>query len=501
MCEKNLIGNINGYPLDQQQLEAATSDAKHSIIIAGAGSGKSTTMIGKVKYLTNVKNVNPKSILCISFTNEATTNLKNNIAKNCNIEVDVLTFHKLALKILKDNNVLYKLAPANYLEYIINEFFLCQENFIVINNTINFLKNKFYMKNWQEYLKIAQTSEFNDLKKLIVSFLTLYFAKYNSIEQLKKFYYDEKNKKNICFLKLIIAIYKIYQIEKQSQGYIDFNDMIYLATNIAKRNGFVGIYKHIIIDEFQDTSPIRFELIKALVNKNNASLTVVGDDFQSIYKFSGCNLNCFLNFSTNFKNAKTFKIENTYRNSQELIDVAGNFIMKNPNQHLKTLISSKRLNQPIKIIYEKKNSLLTLLKKISTKKVLILGRNNSDINKYLNNDLKINTDGFITYKNKKLNTQYLTVHKSKGLEADVVIIINLINDDYGFPIKLVNHKILKLVCDKDHYPYEEERRLFYVALTRSKNEVYLITEKNNSSIFVKELLKNYKESIEIIKNI
>lgn len=501
MCEKNLIGNINGYPLDEQQYKAATSNDKYSIIIAGAGSGKSTTMIGKIKYLISVKNVNPENILCISFTNETTVNLKNNIMKNCNIEIDVMTFHKLAIKILKDNNIQYTLAPANYLEFVVHEFFLCQDNFIAINNTINFLKNKFHIKNWNEYLNIIHSQEFKDLKKLIITFLSLYFSKHNSIEQLKEFYYKEKNKKNIHFLKLIIAIYKTYKIEKESQGYIDFNDMIYLATNIIKNGGNVGKYKYIIIDEFQDTSPIRLELVKAIIKRNNAYLTVVGDDFQSIYKFSGCNLNCFLNFNEHFNTAKLFKIENTYRNSQELIDVAGSFIMKNPYQYKKNLLSSKRLNKPIKIIYKKSNVLLEIIHKYQKRNVLILGRNNFDIKKYLNSDLQIDSLGFITYKNEKLDVRYLTVHKSKGLEADVVIIINLINNDYGFPIKLINHKILKLVSDNDYYPYEEERRLFYVALTRSKNEVYLITQKNNSSIFIKELLKNYKQHIEIIKNI
>ena len=146
MCKNNLLGNINGYPLDEQQYKAATSNDKYSIIIAGAGSGKSTTMIGKIKYLISVKNVNPENILCISFTNETTVNLKNNIMKNCNIEIDVMTFHKLAIKILKDNNIQYTLAPANYLKFVVHEFFLCQDNCIAINNTINFLKNKFHIK-------------------------------------------------------------------------------------------------------------------------------------------------------------------------------------------------------------------------------------------------------------------------------------------------------------------------------------------------------------------
>jgi len=197
------------------------------------------------------------------------------------------------------------------------------------------------------------------------------------------------------------------------------------------------------------------------------------------------------------------KIENTYRNSQELINIAGDFIMKNPRQLKKNLVSSKHLEKPIKIVYENTNTLKSLLLHLNStdyKNVLILGRNNFDINKYLSKDFYVNNEGEISYsKCQNLNIRFLTVHKSKGLEADVCIILNLISGKLGFPNQLEDHRILRYVNTYDDYPFEEERRLFYVALTRSKSIVYLLTEKNNSSIFVKELLKDYKKFIEIIK--
>lgn len=502
MCNKNILGNINGYPLDNQQLKAATSNNKYSMIIAGAGSGKSTTIIGKIKYLIEIKKVNPDEILCISFTNESVSSLKESIKKNCGTEIPVLTFHKLAYQILKNNNTNLSLAPPNYLNFVVDEFFLKEDNFLAINNTFKFIKNKFHKKTWEEYLKIIKSRDFVDFKNIIINFLNLYLVQNSSIDKLTCIFANSKHTKDIAFLKLVIAIYRTYEIEKDSQGLIDYNDMINRATQIINKGGKIPKYKFLIIDEFQDTSIIRFELITAILKWNNSSLTIVGDDYQSIYQFSGCNLDIFLNFNKFFKNAEILKIENTYRNSQDLIDVAGSFITKNPLQIKKNLKSSKKYNKPIKVIYEKPlilKKLLYSLNAFNNLKILILGRNSFDLKKYIDNDFVIDNKGNINLKNCDNHIRYLTVHKSKGLEADIVIVVNLIDDKFGFPNKIENNKFLNLLTPQDNYPFEEERRLFYVALTRTKNEVYLLTQKNNSSIFVKELLKDYKKYIEIYK--
>ena len=143
-------------------------------------------------------------------------------------------------------------------------------------------------------------------------------------------------------------------------------------------------------------------------------------------------------------------------------------------------------------MYEK--NLLKLLDIVVEKydEILILGRNNFDINKFF----LLDSDNFFVYKDKKI--KYLTVHASKGLESECVIIINLKDSTLGFPNKIIDNKILKYINNSnDKYPYEEERRLFYVALTRTKNEVFLLVDKNKS-IFIKELIKEYDKYIEYI---
>ena len=159
--------------------------------------------------------------------------------------------------------------------------------------------------------------------------------------------------------------------------------------------------------------------------------------------------------------------------------------MKNKHQIKKKTFCHKDSFKPIKIVFykDRQKSLEKLLTKINGN-VLILGRNNID------------KDNFNVIENK--NIRFLTVHKSKGLEEDNVIIINLYNSRLGFPSLIKNHQILNKILTNDYIIHEEERRLFYVALTRSKNNVYLLTPVNNYSVFIRELIWNYQEKIEII---
>ena len=453
-----LLDNINGFPLDKHQRKVVFCNKQNTIVIAGAGSGKSTTIIGKIKFLLHALNYKEAEILCISFTNESVKSLKTSLERNNVFNIDVMTFHKLSLSILNNQ---FKIIEADYLEYLINEL-MCDYD----NNT----------------------------KKLVMTIINLYKAQ--NLDY-RVFYKIPKKYKEITILVLKILIE--YENEKKAIEAIDFDDMINLATETAETNP----YKYIIIDEYQDSSLIRVNLIRKLIKLNNAKLLVVGDDWQSIYRFSGCDINIFLNFRKYFKKIKTLKIINTYRNSQELINTASNFIMKNPYQIKKKLISFKHNKKPIKIFYYKNNkteSLIKLIKKINpAKETLILGRNNFDIKQYLNDKIILDKDRIILKNNPEYKIKYLTVHKSKGLESDEVIIINLSNELYGFPSQIKEAKILKYFqTSKVSYKNDEERRLFYVALTRTKNNTYLLVNKKNPSIFVKELIKGYSKYIEFI---
>ncbi len=446
--------------MNEKQLEAVKS-LENTLVVAGAGSGKTFTIVNKIKYLLDNNIYKENELLIISFTNESVNNLKRKIDYN----LDIMTFHKLAITLI--NNPDMKISNEYYLKYIINEYF----------NSYG----KYNKKQNKLIKRILQEMDSDNLKKLIFTFINLYKSNYNDINYLLNLY-QKSHFINKIYFKIILEIYHIYNQELKASNLYDFNDMIKIATNNINNNIIKTNYKYIIIDEFQDTSLNRFKLIDAIMKQNNAKIFVVGDDYQSIYRFSGCNLDIFLNFNKLVNNLNIINLDYNYRNPKEIIDVANSFIMKNKNQIKKETICLKNINKPIKIcFYKNKRTVIEKILKYIDTKYLILGRNNTDKDIFNVQD-----------------KPFLTIHKSKGLEEDNIILINLTNNNNSLPSKIKNHKIINKLIKTDYYPYEEERRLFYVALTRTRNNIYLLVPKSNYSIFIKELMKNYKKYIEYI---
>ena len=486
---------ICGYYLDIKQKAIILDDSKYLLVVAGAGSGKTLTILGKINYLVEIKKIKQNEIICISFTKAASDSLRDKIKKEFNYNIDVYTFHKLGLTILNNK---YEIADVDTLNNIVDEFFKTD-----ILKNINLLLKYLNLKSEKQYIEMLDSNkDIKNLKKLIITFIHLF--KCNNYE-LKDFIYFLKKartilnlnyKKEKIFLILTFNIYLKYQKHLNDYNEIDFDDMLIIASKKVKQDYHRKI-KYIIIDEYQDTSLVRFNLIKNILDKTDAKLMVVGDDFQSIYRFTGCDISLFLNFKQYFKNSKILKIENTYRNSNELINVAGKFVMKNKYQIRKKLVSNKHINNPIVIRYyvDIKLEFKKLIEEIYNeynKPILLLGRNNFDVNLILDSNFKYVDNKIIYLKNEKIDLTYMTVHKSKGLEYDNVIIINLKDDVLGFPNKIKNEKVLRFVSLKSNYLYDEERRLFYVALTRTKNKVYLLVPIKKQSIFIKEIIKYNK---------
>ena len=448
-------------------------NAKENIlVIAGPGSGKTTTIIKKVDFLL-CHNKKTK-ILLLSFTNKSVNDLKEKIN---NENVDIMTFHKLATDILKAYNYNYNIISDSLLSYIIDEYFLKMDkkDINILCRYLNILKFN------------RQSNEYKSLKKLIITFINLFKTNNHNINQIKKMI---KNYNDKYLIKIILDILKIYEEEKQSTNTMDFDDLITKATYLLKNNYIYKKYDYIIIDEFQDTSLIRLNLIKEIFSNSKAIIIAVGDDAQSIFRFTGCDLNIFLKFNKHFPDAKILYLRNTYRNCQEIIDISEKFIEKNPNQLVKNMHSNIHFNNPIEIIpfWDSTKALkkvLEILKKETD--IMILSRNYNDIYKFIDNSFILNNDS-LTYKNKDI--KYLTIHSSKGLESKYVIILNNGDNTYGFPNKLEDHPILKYVTLTDkEIPFAEERRLFFVAITRCKLKTYLLVPYKNPSLFIKEIKK------------
>ena len=360
----------------------------------------------------------------------------------------------------------------------------------------NDVYNKVYAQN-EDY-------HFKEFEKLITTFIQLYKANGYGTDDFDKLNTHSVDayitKRNQIFISIVQPIFDYYENKLKEQNAIDFNDMINLATKYIQNEDIQFNYNYILIDEYQDISVGRYKLIKELIKKSNAKLICVGDDWQSIYRFSGSDLDIFSNFAKYFGETTTLKIEKTYRNSQELLDIATKFIEKNPEQLKKNLVSDKRINEPIMVMAYSKNEKQALQNAITDvymhfgeeAEILLLGRTIYDINKFMDDELKYypDTDKVLYSKYPKMNIKFLTVHSSKGLEADNVIILNMKNELLGFPNKISDDPVLSLVLqNKDEYMFAEERRLFYVAITRTRNKTYLIAPAERSSIFLNDLKK------------
>lgn len=659
--------------LDDEQIKAILSDEDSALIIAGAGTGKTTTMTAKVKYLVDIKKVEPSKILVMSYTKKATQELEKRIVGDFNIPAHITTFHSLGLEyirnifknrkcsvidyndreeiffnyfceVFKDKSKLkdilntFEVSKVN-MSWVFSKWFLQNyEKFNTFEELIEEYKRykieeaknssigiKSFINNWVEkrinseavianflykngiiysYEKIyselmedrkvykpdftidvageeiyieyfgIDEEKYNKNKEQKIKFhkehnnkfidldmtpiekieeelnkkIQAYGVKYNKktdeeiysrildnnklslIYPFKNFFYEiinvikesvnrenyqeiikdyintlkEERNEAIKQYKYLNEFYVYYQKNLYgSETYkFDYSDLLYYANkyieNISINNDLN--FEYIIIDEYQDISQYKYELAKKTVDRNHAKIYAVGDDWQSIYSFSGSRIEYTYNFKKYFKDAVLFRINRTYRNSQELLNVSGEFIMRNPDQIKKYLLSNKHLNRPVEFVYFDDNHEYDKLKEVILNihnnnpdhNILVLGRTNAIINRcfdtdYLNDELGTKIS-FVGYEDIEL--EGMTIHKSKGLTFDEVIVIGL-NKNFPSSDKS-NYWIISLfrypsVIEK--IPYAEERRLFYVALTRTKNKVYLLVNKDETkqSVFINEI--------------
>lgn len=654
---KYFFDNFESHPLSAKQREAILHDEDNTLVIAGAGTGKTTTLTGKAAFLISRYKVAPEHILLLAFTNNTAKEMEFRIHNKIGVDLDVKTFHKFGIDIIglvenqkpspvsdqsdtsKLNEILEgiisdlsqlpefkkELNKYNIFEkHIVNPFYSYESvelyknelrlkqielktlqgevvksyeerliaDFLFVNgiyykyedfykyNTANAYFSQyrpdFYLPDFDLYIehfgidedgnvapwmkstpKLSAKEKYNSsiiykrnlhkvkktrlvetfsyehrngkllnnleskLKnsgisftprnaeeigaavkkrdsiysgqafvKLINSFLTLYKSNNFSIVELKQTALKMNNpSRSLSFLILFEEIFNAYQKYLNEKNEIDFSDMIVKATNYIKENKFISPYKYILVDEFQDISEGRYNLIKALVNQNkDVKVFCVGDDWQSIYRFTGSDLFIITNFTKYFGYTKQIYLDITYRFNDQISEFSEKFIQQNPLQLKKNLITVYKseetakeiiLTENIKTEIENILSRLNELIEPNPVKVFVISRYNYDIPKDIQS---------IKKKFFNLKLDFLTAHKSKGLEADYVIIAYLNSGFWGFPSEMQNDPILNLVLtEPDTYPDSEERRVFYVAMTRAKKKVFFVAEKKNPSKFIYEI--------------
>ena len=501
-------------------------------MVAGAGTGKTTTIIGKVKWILNRwirDRRNIPRILVISFTHATRIELEKRILAEIlsndeifkiyhpGVFLMVETFHSLALKIVKGTRQTMRAGPDKIrLTKLGFGDFLKQTRPDISENTTEIYEHLYYLtRNY--HIEYQDLRQFTNIK-------------------YPNFWQKKKRLENLDTIRRLEELSQKYKTTLSSAGEVDFVSFLEEAINntlgAINANNLKLLqefcFDFVIIDEYQDISPLEYSLIKKLRQMHGFRLFCVGDDWQTIYQFAGSEIDLILNFKKYWGETKVFKIEQTYRFPEQLAKLSGDFVMKNRSQLVKNIRGINCLD-PDQIIEINGPSERTDLNALfffflslpRNARIFLIGRYNFDIKRILHCEFlefKINTSELKISMPKRpdLDIRFYSAHKSKGLQADYVFIINCRDATLGFPSQVEEKDLITITKEtflwKAHNKklgglrrgsllirawnsltttreceFAEERRLFYVAMTRARKKVFFLTVQNKESPFILEL--------------
>ena len=475
---------VENHPLDGEQRKAIYDPARLNLTVAGAGSGKTTTILGKILYLLQSGFASPPEILVLSFTHDSATELRERflreyyqtfaeqilLRKSPPPNITIETFHSLALKLLRS------LWP----------------DFSVVADEIDPVD--------------GPSSDSNDEatpESIIREFLDLHELESETVTQIDSKFSSEE------YRKLFLAVFEQYQ--RELSGLLEkhqttFSGLIKLAIRYLRSGQIRTQFRYIIVDEYQDLSALRQEFLRLLLESSQANLFAVGDDWQAIYGFSGSRVDFTLNFCKFWGDFSLHRISKTYRFGPTLARLSSSFIMQDRAQIRKQIQSQKEdSSEPVveicgdseRLDLEVLTHYFESLPRDSS--ILLLGRFNVDRFRLAHcSKFNLSSDGIEFYPRPDLKTRFLTVHQSKGLEADYVILLNNREAKLGFPAHVkdppLKTELIEIAeeLSLDQASVNEERRLFYVALTRAKKQVILLTVDGKESSFIKELRRKFR---------
>jgi DNA helicase-4 len=653
-----LINPLEGYDLDEQQLAAIAYDVRSRLVIAGAGTGKTTTTVGLVKHLLRSGKALPEEILALSFTNASVDDLRKRIIAEAGQRVDVYTFHRLGLKIIASaegtvpkvskikvdefiaEEIRRRKGDARFMrnlnEYIAYEFESVKDedrfedsselieylkenslitlkgervksfgeadiaNYLAMNgvpytyegsyrvdtadsrygqyhpdfhidgtdiyieyfgtdrngNVAKFMidrdpnaaeeyksgiewKRQTHRKNGTHLIELyayersegtifdkleselrssgivfapeppesifdrAVRSDGKMLRSLAMSFAT-------AILLIKGFGkpWDEvypkpdrlSDRRSLKRMEAVLKpIYEAYQSALEKNGEIDFEDMLNMAASRVREGKFLHPYKYVIVDEYQDLSRSRYNLLSALRRSKDYRLFCVGDDWQSIYRFNGCDVSYILDFERYWGPSAICKIERTYRFSGDILRKSSEFVCRNSRQIRKNLVGMG--GKDSKVYFISKDDDIQIREEIGRRLVLLEnGKSVLFLGRY-NHDVRLLSGGGFGWKQNisdssktisydprpDLDMKFMTIHSSKGLQADVVFSVNNRSGRYGFPSIREEPAVIQMLLVGENSQIDEERRLFYVAMTRAKEAVYIVSQNGHQSDFFKEM--------------
>lgn len=489
----DFFSTVESSPLNPAQARAVVNGEQSLLVLAGAGSGKTSVLVARAGWLLTTGEAVAEQILLLAFGRKAAEEMDERIQERLHTrDITARTFHALALYIIQQGS---KKVPA--VSKLENDTQARQALFIKTWRQ-QCSEKKAQAKGWRQWLEeelnweVPKGSFWQDEKLARrlgsrldrwVSLMRMHGgSQAEMIENAPEEIRDLFSKR----VKLMAPMLKAWKTALKAENAVDFSGLIHQAIIILEKGRFVSPWKHILVDEFQDISPQRAALLSALRAQNkHTSLFAVGDDWQAIYRFSGAQLSLTTAFHHYFGEGDRSDLDTTYRFNSRIGEIANRFIQQNPHQLAKPL-NSLRPGDKKAVTLLADDQLEPLLDKLSgyakpDERILVLARYHH---------LKPAALEKAATRWPKLQLEFMTIHASKGQQADYVIVIGLKDGSDGFPAP-VRESVMEqaLLPMPEDFPDAEERRLLYVAITRARHRVWLLFNKEEPSVFV-DILKN-----------
>ena len=482
---------IESSPLNSAQARAVVNGERSLLVLAGAGSGKTSVLVARAGWLLTRGEASPDQILLLAFGRKAAQEMDERIRERLNTEsISAKTFHALALHIIQQGSkkvpVISKLEnDTQARQALLTECWQqqCQEK-------------KAQAKGWRQWLEeemawdVPENDYWRDPKILrrmgsrLDRWVSLMRSHGGSQAEMIDSAPEEIRELFGKRIKLMAPLLKAWKTALKDEGAVDFAGLIHQAVNVLEKGRFVSPWKHILVDEFQDISPQRASLLAALRKQNSqTTLFAVGDDWQAIYRFSGAQLSLTTAFTENFGEGDSCALDTTYRFNSRIGEIANRFIQQNPHQLSKPL-NSLTAGDKKAVTLLAEDQLDALLDKLSgyakpEQRILVMARYHH---------LRPAALEKAATRWPKLQIDFMTIHASKGQQADYAIVLGLQEGQDAFPAP-ARESIMEqaLLPQPEDFPDAEERRLLYVAMTRARQRVWLMFNKERPSVFVDAL--------------
>ena len=480
------------------QKKSIICDDNHILCIAGAGSGKTTVLTKRIEFLVKYRSVDPKEILAITFTRKAKQEMTTRLEKMDNLsDVHVETFNSFCENILRKHNDLIYDKEVRVITY--------RDRFLIIKKALESLKVgmsrviEIYFSQGQRKTKTSE--QLSNIFMNDIFFLRDYFKFKNLPIEDSAFDISPEHKTSF---RLVIKICSYVEEYMDEHGYRDFADQ--LLDTIAlfnKHPELIPKFNHVLIDEYQDVNSIQIKLVDLLNPKN---IFCVGDPRQSIFGWRGSDIKYIINFEDKYPLAEIITLTKNYRSTEHIVDLINKSIRIMGLPDLESEVFGDKDIKLLKFNSEEKEFEFIIQKIISSslprEEIFVLARTNKQLNE-LSQMMQVRGIKHVVRSDEvkrsvlagKDEITLATIHAIKGLEADMVFVAGC--SVMNFPCKGSEHPIIDMVKVGEYDKEEEERRLFYVAMSRAKKTLYLSYSGKNPTYFINKEMLSLLEKKEI----